>query len=212
ADVFPDVDPIGRALEHHRLRGGNYENVVSTVVGVVRPIAQVSLVAPERGQVYIPHAQSPRERLAYVVRGAIDGATARATVAALDGDLALAKVRPLSFYVERAQRPATFTMVLATIFGGLALLLAVVGIYGVVATSVSQRRRELGVRMALGAEARDIVRLVLREGAAMTLAGLAIGVVATLPCARLLGSLLFGVSALDPATLAVVAARLPAAR
>src|SRR5262249_10595809 len=61
ADVFPDVDPIGRALEHHRLRGGNYENVVSTVVGVVRPIAQVSLVAPERGQVYIPHAQSPRE-------------------------------------------------------------------------------------------------------------------------------------------------------
>ena len=145
------------------------------------------------------------------MRGAIDGATARATVVTLDGDLALAKVRPLSFYVERAQRPATFTMVLATIFGGLALLLAVVGIYGVVATSVSQRRRELGVRMALGAEARDIVRLVLREGAAMTLAGLAIGVVATLLCARLLGSLLFGVSALDPATLAVAAVVLPSA-
>src|SRR5262249_23683487 len=122
-----------------------------------------------------------------------------------------AKLRPLSFYVERAQRPATFTMVLATIFGGLALVLAVVGIYGVVAASVSQRRRELGVRMALGAGSGDIVRMVLREGAAMTLAGVAVGVVATLLLARLLGSLLFGVSALDPATLGAAAVVLPAA-
>ena len=102
-------------------------------------------------------------------------------------------------------------MVLASNFGGPAMLLAAIGVYGVVATSVSQRRRELGVRLALGAEPRDIVRLVLREGAAMALAGLALGALATLLLARLLGGVLYGVSPLDPATLAAAAVLLPAA-
>ena len=211
AEAFPGLDPLGRAIEHGRLKDGQHEYVTSQVVGVVRPIAQHGLTEPERGQIYMPYGRSPQSRLAVVVRGTVDASVARAAVASLDSELAVAKVRPFAFYLDRAQRPARFTMVLASIFGGLALLLAAIGIYGVVATSVSERRRELGVRLALGAEPRDIMRLVLREGAAMALGGLAIGAAASLLLARLLGSLLFGVSPLDPATLAAAAIVLPAA-
>src|SRR5262249_17886605 len=138
--------------------------------------------------------------------GAVRGETAK-----LDKELALAKVRPLSDYLDRAARPARFTMVLGTIFGGLALALAAIGLYGVIATSVSQRSREMGVRLALGAAPRRLLRQVLGEGMALTLAGLALGALGALAATRLLGALLFGVSPVDPATYLVAAAVLPVA-
>lgn len=168
-----------------------------------------------RGQIYIPYSRAPREHLSFVLRAAGDptalaGAVRRA-VAEVDGDLAVAKVRPLAEYLDRATRPARFSMVLATIFGGLALTLAAIGIYGVVATSVAQRRRELGVRLALGATPRDLTRQVLREGLVMALAGLAVGAVGAIAVSRLIRALLFGVGPLDPWAYAAAAVVLPLA-
>jgi predicted permease len=215
-EAWPGEDPIGKRLAHERMDSeGGFESVTSEVVGVVRHVHQQRLTHVARGQLYIPYALSPREHLAVLVRGPGDpaalAAPARRVVAGLDADMAVAKVRPLAAYLERAARPARFSMVLATIFGALALLLGAVGIYGVVATSVTQRRRELGVRMALGAEPRDLLRQVLREGLGMALVGIGLGAAGALVVARLLGALLFGVSALDPGAYLLAAAVLVAA-
>jgi predicted permease len=215
AEAWPGVDPIGKTLDCEHQVEGRFAPRTVEVVGVVKHIHQLELTRQVRGQVYIPYARSPREHLSFVVRGAGDPllrvGDVRRIVAALDGQLAVAKVRPLAAYVERALRPARFTMVLATLFGGLALALAAIGLYGVIASSVSQRRRELGIRLALGAVPRDLVRQVVGEGLTLALAGLALGLLGAALSGRLLGKLLFGVGAGDPATYLAAALILPAA-
>jgi putative ABC transport system permease protein len=214
-EAWPGQDPLGKTLEHEQFRDGGFAPRKSEVIGVVRHVTQQGLTRQLRGQIYIPYAQSARPHLSFVVRTGgdplllVDGV--RREIAALDGELALAKIRPMTDYMETAARPARFTMVLATIFGALALALAAIGIYGVIATSVSQRRRELGVRLALGAMPGKLLRHVLNEGLVLTLIGLAIGVLASLASANLLRALLFGVSPLDPATYVIAAVVLPLA-
>jgi putative ABC transport system permease protein len=214
-EAWPGEDPLGKTLEHEQFLGGGFAPRKSEVIGVVRHVAQQGLTRQLRGQIYVPYAQSARPHLSFVVRAGGDPLllvdAVRREVAKIDGELALAKIRPLGDYLERAARPARFTMVLATIFGGLALVLAAIGIYGVIATSVSQRRRELGVRLALGAVPGKLLWQVLNEGLALTLVGLAIGILASLASAHLLRALLFRVSPLDPATYALAAVVLPAA-
>jgi putative ABC transport system permease protein len=134
----------------------------------------------------------------------------RSKIRELDKDLAISKLRPMTFYLHRALAATRFTMVLAALFGGLALLLAAIGIYGVVAYSANQRMREFGIRMALGAHARDIRRQVLREGLALALAGLLLGALGALALGRFLQALLFGVTATDLATYLACAVVLPA--
>ncbi len=137
--------------------------------------------------------------------------SARGAVASLDKDLAISKLRPMAFYLERAMSASRFTMVLAAIFGALALVLAAVGIYGVVAYSVTQRTREFGVRMALGASRADILRQVVREGMSLAIVGMIIGIAGAAALARTLSSLLFGITPGDPATFAAAALVLPLA-
>jgi predicted permease len=213
AEAWPGADPIGKVLQVERWSEGEFVPERAEVIGVVRPLAQQRLTSHARGQIYLPYARSARPHVSFVVHAAGDplalAGPARAAVASLDGELAVAKLRPLAFYLERATRPARFTMVLASLFGGLALALAGIGIYGVVATSVSQRRREFAVRMALGAETSDVTRQVLREGLALALAGLLLGVAGAAALAQLLRALLFGVGALDPASYAAAAVVLP---
>jgi putative ABC transport system permease protein len=115
------------------------------------------------------------------------------------------RVRPMEAYLGSSLAERRFTLGLIALFGGLALLLAGVGIYGVMAYAVTLRTREIGIRMALGAERREVLAMVLRAGARLTAAGLAIGFVSSLAISRLLASLLFEVSATDPATSAAVA-------
>jgi putative ABC transport system permease protein len=126
-------------------------------------------------------------------------------------NLAMAKVRPMSGYISRDIAPAGFTAVLAAIFGAQALLLAATGIYGVLNYQVSRRLPEMGIRMALGAGARDVLRLVLREGLALAAAGVLMGAVAALVAARWLATLVYGVSARDPLSYALALVLLPAA-
>ena len=114
-------------------------------------------------------------------------------------------------YIERATAPVRFTAVLAGIFAGLALLLAAVGIYGVVSYSISRRMHEMGVRMALGASASDVVRLVMGEGLVLTASGLILGVAGALVVSRYVHSLIYGISAIDPLTYAVALTVIPAA-
>jgi putative ABC transport system permease protein len=215
AEAWPGEDPIGKRLEHERmLPDGDFGALTSEVVGVVRHIHQQALTRMPRGQIYIPYASTAREHLSFVVRAAGDpsglAGPVRAAVAGTDADLAVAKLRPLADYLERALRPARFTMVLATLFAGLALVLAAVGIYGVVATTVGERRRELGVRLVLGATPGGLCAQVLREELKLALLGLGLGAAGALGAARLLGGLVFGVDPVDPVTFFVAALLLPA--
>jgi putative ABC transport system permease protein len=122
----------------------------------------------------------------------------------LDPGIAIRNLQPLESYVDDARAPMRFNLILIGIFGTIALMLAAVGLYGVMAYSVTQRSHELGIRIAVGASPRDILRLVLGQGVRMTLLGAAIGLVASLAVTRALSSLLFGVSTTDPVTFIVV--------
>ena len=129
----------------------------------------------------------------------------KARIAELDPSQPVTRVRTLEQVVERASGPQRLLAELLSAFAAAALLLAALGIYGVVSYAVGRREREIGVRMALGARAFDVLRMVLREGLQLSLVGVACGIVAALALARLLASFLYGVSATDPLTYALVA-------
>ena len=185
------------------------------MVGVIEHLHNQSLSRKTRPQIYIPFEQSPRNHLSYAVRSKVDPLSLvpvlRRELRAQDKDLAIAKIRPMSVYMTQAKAPATFIAVMAGVFAALALFLAALGIYGVIHYSFSQRRRELGIRMALGASKRDLVQLVFREGIALSVIGLLFGVTASLLTSHYLQSLVYGVSPRDPGTYAIGAATLSAA-
>jgi ABC-type antimicrobial peptide transport system permease subunit len=147
--------------------------------------------------------------MTYVVRTEGDPALLARPIAArlgaLDPDLPMAKVRPLEHVVQRASAGARFTTLLAGIFGGAALLLAAIGLYGTLAYSVQQRSHEIGVRMALGAGSRQVLRLVIGRGLRAALIGLGLGVVGAIWLGRFLAGLLYGVTPTDGLTYGTVA-------
>jgi putative ABC transport system permease protein len=179
-----------------------------TVVGVVGDVLHKQLNGDPYPQVYVPFEQSPVRSMVLAVRTSRDPLalvpTIRRTIAALDPNLPLADVRTLE---DRKAISLARPRVNATVLGGFALaalVLAAVGIYGVVAYGVVQRTRELGIRMALGAGGSTLLRMVIRQGMAPVLGGMAVGILGALAGGRLLRGLLFGVGASDPATLALV--------
>jgi putative ABC transport system permease protein len=205
---FPNEDPIGRKIRLGWGRGKDKPNVGGEVIGIVGDVRQLGLDVPFEPEIYVPHAQVGNSSLEIVLRTDVPPATlasaVRREVAQLDPDLPIAKIETLeSIVAESISRPR-FYMLLVTIFAGVALLLAAVGIFGVMSYSVAQRTRELGIRIALGAGASAVRRLVV--GQAMTLAGigLAIGLGAALLLSSTLEKMLFNLSSKDPATLASV--------
>jgi len=158
-------------------------------------------------QVYFPERQTFRNPMAYVVRTTTDPAelsgAIRHVVAGLDPQLPIYDVRPLTDYVVAARAARRFTMALAATFAMVALTLACVGVYGVIAYSVTRRWHEFGVRLALGARPGQVVRLLMREGAQLSVIGLALGTIGAALAARLLQGQLFGVTASDPVTYAI---------
>jgi putative ABC transport system permease protein len=210
---WPGETALGRRIRHEFYENGRFLTREAEVVGVVRHLRHHGLQAPGREQIYIPYPQSPRPHLSFALRTSADPLSVLPAVTRalneVDKDLALSKARSMDWYVRRATTASRFTTVLASLFGGLALVLALVGIFGVVSYSVGQRGQEIAVRMALGARPIDVLGMVVREGVGLTLAGLALGLGAALYCTRYVESLLYGVSHLDPATYLAALVLLP---
>jgi putative ABC transport system permease protein len=202
--AWPGQSAIGKKIEVEHVTNQGFVPLWSEVVGVVEHIRNHSLSKKVRGEIYIPYEQSPREHLSFAVRTRLDplalAGTIRAELLRRDRNVALSKVRPMTAYVQRATAPARFIAVLAGAFAALALLLAAIGIYGVVSYSVSRRMHEMGVRMALGATSSEILRLVMREAMGLAAVGILLGTAAAFFVSRTLRSLIYGISAIDPAT------------
>jgi len=212
--AWPGKDAIGQRLQVEFLVGGDFVPTWAAVVGVVRHVRHRSLGEEVREQVYVCDRQGPRNPTAWVLRTSgepgLQAEAVRRVVAELDGELPVYDLRPLAAYVGDAQGRARFTTLLCAAFAALALLLAAIGIYGVVSYSVTRRRREIGVRLALGARAEEVRRAVLGDGMTLALGGLLAGFLGALLLARAARSVLYAVSPLDPLTYVGVAAALAA--
>jgi putative ABC transport system permease protein len=206
---WPGQNPIGQEI---RLGVSLYRGARSgqkTIVGIIGDVKYGSLDAPSPAEVYLPYKQHPVGDLTIAVRTVGDPLgfvpTARADLAAVDRELPLADIHPMTAVVGRSIAERRFTMLLLTSFAGVAVLLAAIGIYGLLAYVVTQRTGEIGVRLAMGATPKDVARLFVREGAALTLVGVVAGLAGALAAAKALTTMLFGVTATDPATFIVVA-------
>ena len=212
---FPKEDPIGRRLLIQEIVPGRAElgpEIPWEIVGVIADEKIDGLNDQRSLGMYVSNEQSPVFGMALVVRTAMDPLTLqqslRRAVHQIDKDQPLTDVRTLEQIKSQNVAPDRLQTVLLGSFAGVAMLLSAIGIYGVVSYAVAQRTHEIGIRAALGASAGSLLRLILRGGMGLTAAGLAIGFVGALAITQLMGNLLFGVGARDPATLAAVAAGL----
>ena len=226
--------PAGDALGARFTLGGGAGPGVVTVIGIVGDVRQASLSADVQPEIYLAHTQfrfwgagaRPLRSLTLVARTTADpaplGATLRREIAALDPALPLGELRTMEEVRGASLSGPRFLMLLIASFSAVALLVALIGVYGVMAYSVSQRQREIGVRVALGAAPRSVVGLVLRQGMVPAVAGIALGLAGGLAISRVLRTLLFQVTPGDPTTaiavssivavVALVACYLPARR
>jgi predicted permease len=203
---LPGEDPIGKRIKFTYSPTQPFREIV----GVVVDIAEANLDGSKDPILFAPYLQGPSSFLTYLVRtaGEPGGATGAVRLVLRDLDWQLVLIQPTTMDQIIGQSPSVFLRrypsLLISSFAVLALILGMVGLYGLMSYSVSQRRREVGVRIALGAGPRDVMRLVVGEGARLTLMGAAIGLMAALGLTQLMSSLLYGVSAVDPWTLIAV--------
>ncbi|HET9705263.1 MAG TPA: ABC transporter permease [Vicinamibacterales bacterium] len=214
--VWPGEDPIGKRFMWG-VRGGGAR--WQTVVGVVADVADGSLTSEPLMHIYVPYAEMPdaalgapigglARRLTVAVSGRVEAASLapmiRAAIAEGDPALAVSEVSTLDDVMREVAAPQRFSALLMAAFAGVALLLAAIGLYGVLAFGVSQRTREIGVRLALGAPRRQVLGLVVRQGMVLAATGLLLGGVAAAGAARLLQTQLFGTGIYDPLTFGLV--------
>jgi putative ABC transport system permease protein len=205
---WPHQDAVGKRV---RVSGNSAEQseLWRTVVGVVKDVKQSGMDAPRTMQVYIPHAQYMNGSMVLVVRTGSDPLSyvteVRRQVSAMDKDLAVSDIASMQQVLSGSMANRRFSAVLLGTFAGLGLLLASVGVYGILSYSVAQRIPEIGVRMALGAQKEDVLKLVVGQGMRLAGLGVALGMVAAIALTRLMSTLLFGVSAYDPITFGTVA-------
>ena len=215
---FGDADPIGRTLPF-----GKDE---MTIVGVVENVKYTGIASPNESVIYRPFGQSPFRLVILVARTSGDpnriAAELRQVIRTYDPDISIGLIQPLSGWVSSAVAQPRFRTLVLSAIAAIALLLAMIGLYGVIAYSTAQRTAEIGVRMAIGAQRSDVVRLVLGEGTRLAIAGVVIGLVAAYWSTRLLTSFLYGVTTTDVTAfagsaaclfvVALVATYVPAAR
>ena len=203
---WPGENPIGKRLtpSFHSEQGAR------EIVGVVGDVKARGLDADAAAMMYLPYKQSPRPYVSFVVRTASNPESLVQPVSraiySIDKDQALTDVRTMDQVLTESLSGRRFNMTLLLTFAGVALLLAAVGVYGVMNYTVTLRRRELGIRMALGAKTTDVLRLVLGQGLALTLIGVGAGLISAYALTRLMASLLYGVTATDYLTFATVSA------
>jgi putative ABC transport system permease protein len=202
--------PLGQKAAIYMKSLSEKEIKPSEIIGVVGDVHQIGLDTIPEPAVYWPHPELVMSGMTILIRTSNDPmalvSATRDEMQKLDPELPMAAVATMDQLLADSFSRARFTMLLLDMFSAVALVLAAVGIYGLIAYSVTQRTQELGIRIALGAQRRDVLRLVLTQGTRVTLLGVAIGVLAALVLSRFLATLLFGVSATDPFTFASVAA------
>src|SRR5205807_5498920 len=196
---FANRNPIGQQIMIDR---GDGKSPACEVVGVVGNSRHDSLAAPPGPEMYVPFAQDPSRSLDVVLRVASTNlvglnAEVKRAVHEVDRDLFVPTLKPMTTFLTTQLAQPRFNMMLLGIFAGVAMVLAAIGIYGVIAYSVTQRTREIGIRMALGAQRADMLAMVLRQSLTVVGIGIAIGLVASFGATRLLASLLYGVGAND---------------
>jgi len=193
---WPNQNPLGK-----RVVIGNLPKPFE-VVGVLGDVKNDSLALAASAEVYVPYPQLASPQLYLSVRTPLDphslASALRAQIAAADPEQPLTEIQTMQERLELASASPRFNMLLIGVFSAAAFILAVIGIYGVIAYSVAQRTQELGIRIALGAERFDILRLVIGSGLALTLAGIAIGLAGSIALTRLMSAMLYETSATDP--------------
>ena len=203
---WPTENPIGKRIAINRDANGEF--VWREIVGVVRHSKHYDLSSVGREQAYYPYRQIPTTTMFLAIRAQSNplalADAVRNEVWAIDPDQPVSHVQLMNELVSASVSQPRFNLLLLGGFSGIALLLATVGIYGVISYTVSQRSHEIGVRMALGAAGRDVMRLVLGQGLKVAAIGLAIGLFAAIWLTRLLGSMLYGVNPIDAVTYAGV--------
>jgi putative ABC transport system permease protein len=202
--LFGNVDPIGRQLRINMMA----PITPSVIVGVVGDIKNADLTVKSRAMSYWPHPELAYGAMTLTVRTAGDplalAPAVEAQVHALDKDQPVSDVKTMDQWIAKSLAQTRFNSILLTVFAALALLLAAIGIYGVMSYAVSQRTSEIGIRLALGAEQRDILRMMVGNGIRLALIGLTAGGVLAAGLSRTLTSLLFETRTTDPVTFAVV--------
>jgi putative ABC transport system permease protein len=195
---WPGQDPVGQHITFQDISGAR------EVVGVVGSVRQFGQGVESQPEIYLPYDQAPQALVCFTIRTTLDPASlansAQRAVWAADKDQAVSYVMSMDELVSETVAPERVTAVLFAIFAGLALALATVGIYGVIAYTVGQRTHEFGVRVSLGATAGNVLSLVLKEAVGLILAGLAVGLAAGAGISRLMSSMLASVHTLDPST------------
>jgi putative ABC transport system permease protein len=201
--IFGGEDPVGKHL--------NISDVFRRpceIVGVVGDVRFKTLTTEPEPEVYVPYLQRPWLLMAFTVRSVASPASIapsiRSALWSVDRDQPLEEIKPMREVVAKTVAEPRFYTVLLSIFSGVALVLAAVGIYGVASYTVTQRTREIGIRMALGAQQNDIYKLVLSQAMMLALAGVVLGLIGAFALTRVLSSLLVGVSPTDPSTFALI--------
>ncbi|HKP85852.1 MAG TPA: ABC transporter permease, partial [Blastocatellia bacterium] len=200
---MPGEDPVGKRIAF----GGGSPSWLS-IVGVVADVKHFGLDSVARPVVYTPYTQNSSAQMSLVLRTDSDPAGlasfARREILAVDKDQPVYDVRTMEQLLSESVSSRKFSMLLLALFAVVAMILAAVGIYGVMSYSVTQRTHEIGIRMALGAQPGDVLKMIVRQGMAVVIAGVVLGVAASFALTRLMESMLFGVGSADPVTFVVV--------
>jgi len=202
--TFPGQDPVGKYIVNFGPRSEKLE-----IVGVVGNVRHLAVETVPRAELYQPLGQASWPRMFFAVRTLASNPltllpAVQDAIWSVDKDVAPGTARSMEGLIARSLLKRKFTMTLLAIFAGLAVTLAAIGLYGVMSYSVSQRTREIGIRMALGAQRAQVLKLIVQQGMKLTAIGVLAGVLASLGLTRLIANLLFGVSATDLATFAVL--------
>jgi putative ABC transport system permease protein len=204
---FPSSDPVGKRFTFGRVTAASKPDWI-TIVGVVADTKLYGLGNPARLEVYLPLRQQPQRHADLIVKSGVEPAAMtsaiRGAIGTIDKDQPIFAIATMNEMIDNSMSASRITLILLGLFGALALVLASIGIYGVISYSVAQRTHEIGVRMALGADRGDVVRMILSHGVRIAGAGVLIGAVASFGLTRLMTKMLYSVSAADPVTFITV--------